>query len=252
MISLHNLSLGFNNKPLLGNITVSIEANRLTSLIGRNGSGKSTLMKTICGLNDKYSGNIFLNETELRNLSRARLASVLAFVNTQRPNVPNLKCKDIVALGRSPHTGWHGKLTKKDIDFSEYALELVGMKEYGNRYLHTLSDGECQKIMIARAIAQDTPIILLDEPTSFLDLPSRYEIVTLLKKLTLDIGKTIVFSTHELDIALEMSDDIALIQNKSLVILPVKKMIESGNIQRIFSTPNSFIDRYLSIILQNK
>ena len=226
MILLKDFSIGFRERKLLENVSTSFYDAKLTALIGRNGSGKSTLMKAICGLNDKYSGEIFIDNENIKNISRQKFPSLISYVNTQRPRMANLRCRDVVELGRSPYTNWHGKLSAKDNDIIEEAISLVGMSDYKNRYYNTLSDGESQKIMIARAITQDTPIILLDEPTSFLDLPSRYELVELLKRLTEDKGKTIIFSTHELNIALKYSNYISLFDTPSLVTLPTLGMIE--------------------------
>ena len=223
MIKLNNFSIGFSNPLLLSDISTTFSDGSLTALIGRNGTGKSTLMKALCGLNPNYSGEIFLDGMNLRDVSRPMLAKKIAFVNTQRPRLANLKCKDVVALGRSPYTAWHGKLSSEDSHAVRKALEIVGMVAYAQRDFNSLSDGECQKIMIARAIAQDTPYILLDEPTSFLDLPTRHELATLLKSLT-QTGKTIIFSTHELDIALKFSDYIALIDSSELINLPTSEM----------------------------
>ena len=226
MIELKDFSIGFGERRLLSHVNTIFPKAKLTALIGRNGTGKSTLMKALCGLNENYSGEILIDGENLRKIPRNKLASKIAYVNTQRPRMANLKCKDVVELGRSPYTGWHGKLSEKDRELVRSSIERVGMTEYSERYFNSLSDGESQKIMIARAIAQDTDIILLDEPTSFLDLPTRYELVSLLKKLTEDQGKCIIFSTHELDIALKMSDYIALVDSPELINLPVEEMKE--------------------------
>ena len=201
MIELRNVSIGFVQKLLLDNVYIEFSSGRLTALIGRNGSGKSTLLKAISGINEKFTGEILIEDTDIRKIPKHRLAKKLAFVNTQRPRMARLKCFDVVALGRSPHTGWNGKLSAIDKQMAEEALQLIGMPEYSHRYFNSLSDGESQKIMIARAIAQETDIIILDEPTSFLDLPTRHEMASLLRSLCHDHGKTIIFSTHELDIA---------------------------------------------------
>lgn len=226
MITLQNLTIGFGQRVLLDNVSTCFQTGQLTSLIGCNGSGKSTLLKAIGGLNNKYSGEILIAGENIKNIPPRKLAETIAFVNTQRPRMANLKCKDVVALGRSPYTNWHGKLSDKDREIINSAVGLVGMEGYMNREFNSLSDGESQKIMIARAIAQDTKVILLDEPTSFLDLPTRYELVSLLKRLTAEQGKTIIYSTHELDISMKFSDSIALIDDRQLVNLPVEGMKE--------------------------
>lgn len=238
MIRLEDLTIGFSHKTLLRNVSGIFPGKRLTGLIGRNGTGKSTLMKTICGLNEKYQGDILINRENIKRIPRNKLARLIAYVNTQRPRISNLKCKDIVALGRSPYTGWHGSLTKEDLFVMDKALRLVGMEEYKERNFNSLSDGECQKIMIARAIAQDTDIIILDEPTSFLDLPTRYDLAKLLKRLTEDESKTILFSTHELDIALKFCDYIAMIEGGNLYIGTSQDMRNNERLNKAF--PNVF------------
>lgn len=226
MIELKEFSTGFKEKALLKDVDITFPSEELTALIGKNGSGKSTLMKALCGLNEKYNGSIEIDGKEIKEIPKLKLASEVSYVNTQRPRIANLKSYDVVALGRTPFTGWNGRLSDKDKQKIEEAIKLVGMEEFKDRYLQTLSDGECQKIMIARAIAQDTPIILLDEPTSFLDLPTRHEIVALLKRLTEQNKKTIIFSTHELDIALRYADNIALIDTPNLLLQPTTQMID--------------------------
>lgn len=226
MISLKDFSLGFDSKVLLQNVSTEFKGERLMAIIGKNGSGKSTLLKAMAGLNKNYCGEITINGVNLRKIPLKDLASKISFVNTSRPRMQNLKCIDIVRLGRSPFTGWHGALSDIDEIMVKRAIETVGMTEYSLRYFNTLSDGESQKIMIARAIAQNTEIILLDEPTSFLDLPTRNELVALLKYLCEDEKKTIIFSTHELDIALKYSDEIALFDSPHLVTLPSSQLYD--------------------------
>ena len=233
MIKLKDFSIGFKNRGLLKNVSADFKKAELTALIGRNGTGKSTLMKALCGLNPEYEGEIIIEGENLKKISGNKLSQLIAYVNTQRPRIANLKCIDVVSLGRTPYTRWHGSLSKEDYNIVDEALELVGMQEYTTRYFNSLSDGESQKIMIARAIAQSTPIILLDEPTSFLDLPNRYELATLLKRLTKN-GKTIIYSTHELEIALKFSDNIALIEEQALINKATQDMIDSQYLLKAF------------------
>lgn len=164
---------------------------------------------------------------------------IVSFVTTERVRIPNLRCEDVVALGRAPYTNWIGRVQEQDKAIVERSLELVGMAAFAGKTMDRMSDGECQRVMIARALAQDTPIILLDEPTSFLDLPNRYELCTLLRRLAHDHRKCILFSTHELDIALSLCDSIALIDPPVLRYLPTPDMACSGYIERLFS--NSFV-----------
>ena len=234
MIELKNFSIGFDSRKLLDNVNTIFPSCQLTALIGRNGSGKSTMMKAVCGLNDRYSGDIIIKGENLKDIPRSKLATLVSYVNTQRPRMANLKCNEVVALGRTPYTNWHGKLSSEDKNQILEAIDLVGMRNYYDRDFNSLSDGESQKIMIARAIAQDTPIIILDEPTSFLDMPTRFELANLLRKLDHEKGKTIIFSTHELDLALKICDRIALVDKGNLYNLPASEMAASSFLKDLF------------------
>lgn len=243
MIQLRDFSIGYGNRVLLDRVNTSFGKGRLTALIGRNGTGKSTLLRAIAGLNRHYSGEILFAGHILSAMSAHELARALAFVTTERTRIPNLRCEDVVAIGRAPYTNWIGRMQEVDRAIVTDAIRSVGMENYALRTMDTMSDGECQRIMIARALAQDTPAILLDEPTSFLDMPNRYELVSLLQSLAHDKGKCVIFSTHELDVALQMCDSIALVDNGALHHLSVPDMVASGHIQRLFRTPNLSIDR---------
>lgn len=233
MIELHDFSIGYGERTLLCEVEATIEKGKLTALIGRNGTGKSTLLRAIAGLNRRYAGRILLDGRPA-DTRTAEMARTLAFVTTERTRIANLKCEDVVAIGRAPYTNWIGRMQKADTEIVMRSLASVGMEDYAERTMDRMSDGECQRIMIARALAQDTPIILLDEPTSFLDMPNRYELCTLLAQLAHDEGKCILFSTHELDIAMSLADAIALIDPPRLVCLPTEEMRRSGCIERLF------------------
>lgn len=215
-IELRNLTAAFGQRILLDNVNTTIPAHTLTALIGRNGTGKSTLLRTIAALNKQYTGQIIIDGKDLRTQSPTHLARILAFVSTARVRIPTMTSREIIALGRAPYTGWAGALSAKDNQIIDQALHLTQMTQFADTPLQKMSDGECQRIMIARAIAQTTPIILLDEPTSFLDLPSRHELAHLLSHLAHDHQKTILYSTHELDIAMQYSDRILLISGRTL------------------------------------
>ena len=234
MIRLENLSLAYNKtRILLSDASTEFPKATLTSLIGRNGTGKSTLLRAIAGLNPRYSGTISLDGHDIRTLSPGALARTLAFVSTQRTRIPSMRCVDAVAMGRAPYTNWIGRMQKEDEEIVMRSLAEVGMEAFAPRTLDTMSDGECQRVMIARALAQDTPIILLDEPTSFLDMPSRYDLVKLLGRLAHEQGKCILFSTHELDIATEKCDAVALIDTPRLLHLPAPEFLAAGHLSLI-------------------
>lgn len=234
MITLRNFSMGFGSRVLLDNVNQTFYKGQLTALIGRNGAGKSTLLRAIAGLNNRYSGEIVVDGHDIRTLSAPQKARLIAMVSTDKARVPRLRCEDIVAMGRAPYTNWIGRMQEIDREIVMKSLRSTGMESYAGRTMDTMSDGECQRIMIARALAQDTEILLLDEPTSFLDLPNRYELVTLLRDLAHNQQKCIIFSTHELEVAMYLCDNIALVDNGALYNQTVKEMADSGHLERLF------------------
>ena len=236
MIRFENLTLGYGSRTLIDSLTGEIRRGHLTALVGRNGTGKSTLLRAIAQLGDIASGEIFIDGKELSRISPSEMASKVALVTTDKVRIANLRCRDVVALGRAPYTNWIGRMQEQDNEIVEQSLAAVGMSDYADKTMDRMSDGECQRIMIARALAQQTPIILLDEPTAFLDMPNRYELCTLLRGLAHRENKSILFSTHELDIALELCDSIALIAPPQMHILPTEEMIRSGHIERLVTT----------------
>ena len=242
MIELKNFGIGYGRRVLLSGVNAAFVPGTLVALLGRNGTGKSTLLRAIAGLGPHTSGTVEAGGKDLSGLDAAAIARTLAFVSTERVRVPSLRCSDIVAMGRAPYTNWIGSMTDADRDAVADALAAVGMAAFAGRTMDTMSDGECQRIMIARALAQDTPVILLDEPTSFLDLPNRYELCLLLRRLAHQRGKCVIFSTHELDIALSLADAIALIEPPRLHCLPVGEMRASGLIARTFCNDDFSFD----------
>ena len=236
MIRFQSLSLGYGSRLLIDSLSATVKRGELTALVGRNGTGKSTLLRAITGLGERKGGDILLGDKSIDSLSTAELATMVAFVTTDKVRIANLRCRDVVALGRAPYTNWIGRMQEQDEEIVMRSMELVGMSDYADKTMDRMSDGECQRIMIARALAQQTPIILLDEPTAFLDMPNRYELCTLLRRLAHEEQKCILFSTHELDIALSLCDAIALIAPPELHILPTDDMVRSGHIERLFTT----------------
>ena len=234
MIELDKLTLGYERRILLEEVTTRFEAGALTALIGRNGTGKSTLLRALAGLEPTRGGEIRIDGTPIAKLDAPSLARNIAFVTTERIRIANLRCRDVVALGRAPYTNWIGRMQEEDCAIVQQALDAVGMDDYADRTMDRMSDGECQRVMIARALAQQTPVILLDEPTSFLDLPNRYELGRLLGRLAREEQKCIIFSTHELDIAERLCDTIALIDTPQLHHLTACQMQQSGLVERLF------------------
>lgn len=208
MIETVNATLGYGRKILMKDISVSCGSGTLIAVLGKNGSGKSTLIRAIAGIAPPLSGKILIAGKDISGMSRSETARKVSFVGTERVNIPGLLCRDVVSMGRAPWTGWTGKLSGTDRKAVVQALEMTGMTAFAEKTMDRMSDGECQRIMIARALAQDTPIMLLDEPTAFLDVPGRYLITEILKKSAEEKGKTVIFSTHDIGIALKKADRV--------------------------------------------
>jgi len=213
-IRIVNLSIGYtskhNVKVVCEGITDTIRSGELTCLLGENGAGKSTLLRTLSGFLPPLSGEITILDKSLRVYRERELAKVIGVVLTERGNLQNMTVAELVGMGRSPYTGFWGRLSAEDREKVEASLELVGIAPLRDRMMQTLSDGERQKVMIAKALAQETPIIFLDEPTAFLDYPSKVEILHLLHRLSRETGKTIFLSTHDLELALQIADQLWL------------------------------------------
>lgn len=209
-----SLSIGYraakSDKVIEDNISFSLQSGELVCLIGPNGAGKSTLMKTLSGFQPPLGGEIVIEGKELSSYSNIEMAKTVGVVLTERVNAENMTVEELVGLGRSPYADFWGALSAADKKIVGEALELVGITELADRYVVSLSDGERQKAMIAKAIAQETPIIILDEPTAFLDYPSKAEIMKLLKSLAATKNKTVFLSTHDLEIALQIADKLIL------------------------------------------
>lgn len=221
-IRLENLSIGYRNgkntRTVAEDINASLHSGCLTCLLGANGIGKSTLLRTLSAFQPKLSGNIFIGGKQIENYGKKELSRLIGVVLTSKPDVRNMTVSELVGLGRSPYTGFWGNLSEHDNVIVSRSIEMVGISSLSERMVYTLSDGERQKVMIAKALAQQTPVIFLDEPTAFLDFPSKVEIMQLLKHLSRETDKTIFLSTHDMSLALQISDCIWLMQNNSLSI----------------------------------
>lgn len=227
MIRLENISLSYGSRTILRDVSLHLSKGELCALVGRNGAGKSTLLRALTSNN-----HTLIEGAPLGKLTPEKLAQTIAIVTTERIRIENMLVEDLVAMGRAPYTNWVGHLQTIDHEIVSKAIELVGLADFAKRDISTLSDGELQRAMIARAIAQQTPIILLDEPTAFLDIPTRFEVCRLLAELAHKEGKTILFSTHDLDSALPVCDSFVIIENDSLRTLPTKEA--AAEIERIF------------------
>lgn len=236
MIILRNITLAYGSRRLLEGVTARIRAGESTALVGRNGTGKSTLLRAVAGTGTARltDGEISVGGVATGCMKPAQMARTVSVVTTDKCRIANLRVEDAVALGRAPYTNWIGRMQAADRRTVAESLERVGMSAFAAKTMDSLSDGEAQRVMIARALAQQTPVILLDEPTAFLDMPARYELCALLRRLAHDEGKCILFSTHELDIAVRMCDRVAVIDPPSLHVATPAETLRNGVIDRLF------------------
>ena len=252
MIELDDITIGHGRDILLRGVSCRIEAGKATALLGRTGAGKSTLLRVMSGMAEPIAGRVSVDGRDISAMRPRELARAVSLVTTERVRTPNLCCRDVVAFGRAPYTNWVGRMSDDDYAIVEQSLALVGMSAYARRTMDTMSDGECQRIMIARALAQDTRVIMLDEPTSFLDLPNRYELVSLLASTAHERGKAVLFSTHELDIALSLCDTVMLIDNPSLLCLPTLEVLAEPRLARVFDTRGFDMGAYLRAFAERR
>lgn len=219
-LRIDDLSIGYVRHPVAAHLSATITPGMLTCLLGVNGAGKSTLLRTLSGLQPPLGGRVLLHPmrssssptveyegvVDVTTMSRRQRARCIAVVLTEHPDVAQLTVREVVAMGRMPYTGFFGGLSAEDKAVVDKALEQVGIAGYASRDIQTLSDGERQKVMIAKALAQQTPVILLDEPTAFLDYPSKVEMMKLLHRLAVSSGLTILLSTHDIHLAEAFAD----------------------------------------------
>jgi iron complex transport system ATP-binding protein len=238
IIELESLRIGYltgkHENLLMPPITTSAFRGELIAVIGRNGIGKSTLLRTLTGLHPLLGGNVYIYGKNISSYSRIELARQSGYISTESMGVNNMNVYDLVSLGRYPYTDWTGRIEKRDHESIMNAIKKTGMTAFRERFISELSDGENQKAMIARLLAQDTGIMLMDEPTAFLDIGSKYEILDLLKMLSHEGGKTIIYSTHDLHMAITCSDKIWLLSGTGLAEGAPEDLIISGAFEHLF------------------
>ena len=232
MFKLNHLTTGYGNRIVTPDINASLVPGELTSLLGPNGVGKSTLLRTLSTFLSPLQGEIVLQGKALSSLSASQLSRLIGVVLTERPNVQNMTVRDMVGMGRSPYTGFWGRLTAEDEQYVTEAMKLAGITAWEKRMFSTLSDGERQKVMIAKVLAQQTPVILLDEPTAFLDFPSKVEMMRLLRRLAHEMQKIIFLSTHDVELALQLSDRLWILHPGELVIGKPVELSQNGELSR--------------------
>lgn len=229
------LYVGYDAKPLLRSVSLSLQAGEVAALIGVNGSGKSTLLRTMAGLHAPLAGNVSIGGRDLHAMGSSERARAISVVLTGKPQAGLLDARTLVSLGRQPWTGHLGLLSAKDHERVDEAMRRTGTQEFAHRSLHELSDGEAQKVMIARALAQDAPVMLLDEPTAFLDLVNRVAVMRLLRDIARSLDRAVLVSTHDLAGALQLCDHIHLVHDGVLWSGAPAEAIATGVFDRAFA-----------------
>ena len=215
-ITTNRLTVGYRGHRVVEDISLSLPCGRLVCLLGPNGAGKSTLLRTLCGFQPPIAGTVTISGSDITTMSAAEVARLVSVVLTDRPLTPSLTAAEMVGMGRAPYTGFWGMLSDEDRRLVSEAMQTVGIAPLATRRMGRLSDGERQKVMIAKALAQHTPVIVLDEPTAFLDYPSKVAVMKTLARLAHDEGKTILMSTHDLELAAPLGDELMKIENKHI------------------------------------
>ncbi len=243
-VRFQELSIGYRTgrkvKVVAERLTGELTSSELTCLVGRNGTGKSTFLRTIAGLQAPLGGRVEVtpprssqgegvgeNSISIHSLSANERAKMIGVVLTQKPDVQNMTVEEVVGLGRTPYTGFFGTLSKADRAIVAEAMEQVGIMPLAQRNIQMLSDGERQKVMIAKALAQQTPVILLDEPTAFLDYPSKVEMMQMLRQMAKEMDKTIVLSTHDIELAAKIATRFLLLSEKGLQEVQASELLTS-------------------------
>ena len=246
-VVLHNLSIGYqtkgNEKVVANGLNATINRGELTCLLGRNGIGKSTLLRTLSAFQPALDGEVMMDTTPLATLTDKERSRLIGIVLTEKPDVQNMTIEELVGMGRSPYTGFWGTLDSDDEAIVSEAIRLVGVESLKGRMIHTLSDGERQKVMIAKALAQQTPIIYLDEPTAFLDFPSKVEMMQLLRRLAVEEQKTVFLSTHDVELSLQLADCIWLMEPDRLNVGTPHQLAEEGALSRFIEHDGITFDR---------
>jgi len=215
-LKIEEMAVGYNNRTLIRNICIDIKRGEIVTLIGPNGAGKSTILKSITRQLKLIGGRVIIDRDDMRAISYKELSTKMSVVLTERMKPELMTCHDIVATGRYPYTGRLGVLTREDEDKVDAALGAVNASELGNRDFNAISDGQKQRVLLARAICQEPEIIILDEPTSFLDIRYKLELLSILRRMAKEKGITVVMSLHEIDLAQKISDKIVCVKGESI------------------------------------
>ena len=246
-IVLENLTIGYaqkgNEKVVARGLNAAVNSGELTCLLGRNGIGKSTLLRTLAAFQPKLAGSVTVCGRETADYTDKELSRTIGIVLTEKPELVNMTAEELVGMGRSPYTGFWGTLSADDRQKVAEASRLTGIEPLSRRMVNTLSDGERQKVMIAKALAQETPVILLDEPTAFLDFPSKVEMLQLLRQLAHEEQKTVFLSTHDVELALQVADRIWLMEPDLLSVGTPQQLAADGVLSRFIERQDITFDR---------
>lgn len=246
ILSAHNLSIGYSSKKestlIASGIDISLKQGKLIALIGANGIGKSTLLRTLTGIQKPLGGTVTLAGEDIAAYTAEALAQQLSIVLTESLPPSNLTVFELVALGRQPYTNWLGKLSEDDRKQVQHAIAITQIEHIIHKKHYEISDGQLQKVLIARALAQDTRLIILDEPTTHLDLLHKVSLLKLLKKLSAETGKCILYSTHDLDLALQLSDEIIVMVPGHIVQDTPNNLISKKTFDTIFNDSSIVFD----------
>ncbi|PHR68762.1 MAG: ABC transporter ATP-binding protein [Lutibacter sp.] len=235
-----DLQIGYTSKKkqlsIASNIDIEINEPKLICLVGKNGIGKSTLLRTLSKVQQKLGGEIDIRNKNLELYSSNDLSKVMSLVLTEKLPDSNLTVFELIALGRQPYTNWIGSLSQTDIDKVKESMQLTNIEDLENKKYYELSDGQLQKVLISRALAQDTDIIILDEPTAHLDVQHKMETFVLLKKMVDELGKTIIISTHEIHLAIQSANELWLMIDDEIISGNPQDLIKDKSIEKIFSS----------------
>jgi iron complex transport system ATP-binding protein len=246
ILSTSNLSIGYQSKKgknyIAKNLNLTFQEGKLISLIGGNGIGKSTLLRTLTAIQKPLSGKVLLNNKNISSYQSIDLAQNLSLVLTEKLPPSNLTVFELIALGRQPYTNWLGKLSAEDLDKINDAIALTHTEHLVDKKIHEISDGQLQIVLIARALAQDTALIILDEPTTHLDLHHKVSVFKLLKKLSQETNKSILFSTHDIDLAIQVSDEMIVMTESSVEQDQPCNLITKGIFNSLFKDSSITFD----------
>lgn len=238
VLQTNDLNIGYRKKKevqiVTSGIDIEVKKGELVAVIGVNGAGKSTLLRTLSGTQETIKGEVFITGHNLKNTDTSELSKSISLVLTEQLISRNLSVIELVALGRQPYTNWIGRLTRTDLKKVMYAIELVNIEDIKNKKCHELSDGQFQKVLIARALAQDTSLIILDEPTTHLDLYHKAYVLKLLQQLSRETNKAIIFASHEINLALQLCDKILILKDRKALFGKPSYLVDSDAFNDLF------------------